>query len=316
MINLRILRFLRRHVDIILFVLAIGGAAVYFMDPPSPEPERPARIGVLSYFEETGSQKTLQQLLTLFFDQDPSLDLLYRVTKADPAAQSAQLTGLVQQNCQVVILNRGDFSRDDKAVLAAAADGVRLLAVNAYVPASHAYLGTNPYDEGYTLGNHLRQTLPHQAALIYLGGSEELFAKQQLLGFSQACILLRPDVRFIAPKLTRQTAAEAKRAVTELLAKRPDLQDLAIVAPSLELALAARQAVEASHRPAPLTYCISSEPAADDALLNGTLQAAVGVNLDDAARDACQMARELARGQRVSNKLYIPRLRLAENVKR
>lgn len=314
MSTLRILRFLRQSSGgyLLAFVLIAAAAAAALLS--AFEPERKARIGLLSFSEETSSENSLQKLMNLWFDKDPSMEVLYRSVQADASVQTHHLENLLADDCQVVIIDRNDFSRDDRAIIAAGAAGVKLLAVNADITGgSYTYLGTNPYDEGYLLGDYLHHRLPHRANLIFITDSDSAFARQQLQGFSESCLLFRPDMKVMTANAKKGTVSGTVEAVEAIFRKNPGFKADAIAAPRLDMALAAKEAVIKSGRPAPLTYCISSEPAATDALNEGTVQAVVGIDQSALAEDAYRMTVDLARGKHVPDKLYIPQLRTAKN---
>ena len=312
----RILRFLRRLSGgyIIAFFLAIVALITGLVS--SIEPTISIKVGILSYSEEAAAGDTLQKLLNFWFDKDNSMEVLYRTTKGDTSVQTRQLENLINDGCLVIILTGSDFSRDEAAVIAAGAAGAKILAINADVTGgARTYLGTNPYDEGFLLGDHLHHNLPQQANILYISGQDSFFTQQQLLGFSESCLLFRPDVKLLATINGKGTVAGAEASLKDFIKKSPHPKVDAIVATQLDLALTARETLSKAGLPAPLTYCISSEPDAAKAITQGTIQAAVGIDMSILAEEAHRMTAELAAGKAVPDKLYSPMVRTKANTR-
>ena len=312
--TLRILRFIKRTSGgyILAFLLIIAAAFAALLSTAGPE--RKTRIGILSYAGETISDNSLLELVGNWFDKDNSLEVFYRSTQADASVQAHQLESLVSEGCQVIIIDRIDFSRNEQPIINAAAAGVRLLAINADVTGgSRVYVGTNPYDEGYLMGDYLHHNLPHQASLIYITNPNSFFSQQQLQGFSESCLLFRPDVRLIIAEDVSDTAAGAVQAVDAVLRKNPGLRTAALAAPRLNTAQSVREAIIKSGRTVSVACCISSDPAVSAALTDGTVQAAVGIDQNSLAEDVYKLTSDLIRGEAVADKLYSPVLRTAEN---
>ncbi len=310
----RILRFLRRVSGgyIVAFFLAVVALIAGLVS--SIEPTTTVRVGILSYSEDTAASDTLQKLLNFHFDKDASMEVLYRTTKGDASVQTRQLEHLVNDGCRVIIIAGSDFSRDEDAIIAAGAAGTKILAINADVTgASRTYLGTNPYDEGFTLGNYLHHNLPQQANILYISGQESFFTHQQLLGFSESCLLFRPDLKLLSTINSKGTVTGAEAAVSDFIKKHPRQKIDAVVGTQLDLALTAGETLTKHNLPAPLTYCISSEPDAAKAIAKGTIQAAVGIDMSLLAEEAHRMTTELAAGKTVPDKLYSPMVRTKEN---
>lgn len=262
---------------------------------------------VVGYANLADSDAWLKTLETDFQTEaaaDPSLEIKLADANGDISKQLDQIDNFIAQKVNAIVILPVDYDGIVPAVEKANAAGIPVICL---AIASHGgnyyYVGSSHTDAGKLQGRFMHDALPKDAKIVYLQGTLGLYhSNERLAGFTEA--LNRPDVTVLAQQSADYDRAKGMATTEDWIQSFPQIDG--VVAANDQMALGAREALQAAGRQGVLIAGVDGMPDMLAAIADGTASFSVFQNAAAQAKAAVVVIGKIRAGAEVPEKTIIP----------
>ena len=285
----------------LLAVLAVIAAGCLFRSLPAPSaPVRePVLVGFINIADGRIFSGSLQRRFADLAVQNPELQVVYCDGQGKASVQNQRIHDLLDQGAKVIVLMAADPVDVLPGLQEAHAAGVPVITLNirCYGGAS-IYVGVEDYDAGWQQGEYMCDHLHPGGTVAYISGPQKILsAQQRLRGFTDACLLRRPDIHLQA---FAESAYDSQEQAADIMRSwlRQGLQPDAVVGGNDEIAIGAWKALkEMGHGKGVLISGIDATSEARDLIRAGYMAQSVRQDSADEAQEAYQVLLQILQDQ-------------------
>lgn len=282
----------------------IGALALAVALPFAASAQDTFTVGYANLADSDAWLKTLKDSFEADAAAAGGMDVKFADANGDISKQLDQIDNFIAQGVDAIVVLPVDYDGIVPAVEKANEAGIPVLCLAiASNGGKYYYVGSSHTDAGKLQGEFMHDALPKDAKIVYLQGTLGLYhSNERLAGFTEA--LNRPDVTVIAQQSADYDRAKGMATMEDWIQSFEQIDG--VIAANDQMALGAREALQAAGRTGVLIAGVDGMPDMLSAITDGTASFTVFQNAAAQAKAAVEVLGKIRGGEEVPEKTIVP----------
>lgn len=287
------------------FGLALAASlAVSALTPFSSMAQEKFTVAYSNLADSDAWLKTLKDSFAADAAADGNMDVRFADANGDISRQLDQIDNFIAQKVNAIVILPVDYDGIVPAVEKANEAGIPVICLAIQSNGGkYYYVGSSHTDAGKLQGEYMHNALPKDARIVYLQGTLGLYhSNERLKGFTEA--LNRPDVTILAQQSADYDRAKGMATMEDWIQSFPQIDG--VIAANDQMALGAREALQAAGRTGVLIAGVDGMPDMLKAITDGSASFTVFQNASAQAKAAVEVLDKIRTGGEVPEKTIVP----------